>query len=75
MLNMPFTINIFNLRFEDGVYEKWSSQVDQKSEFNLNQALINRNEESMLVSINFDPQVSYCIIAKIINVLNACIIC
>ncbi|XP_077967769.1 dynein beta chain, ciliary-like [Styela clava] len=43
-------------KYEESIYDDWSKQVDQKSEFNLNQPLISRNEETKLITINFDPQ-------------------
>ena len=43
-------------RFEKEMYEEWLAGVDEACSFNLNQPLISRNEESKLISVNFDPQ-------------------
>lgn len=38
------------------MYEEWLAGVDEACSFNLSQPLISRNEESKLISVNFDPQ-------------------
>lgn len=45
--------------FEKQVYDEWTAGVDEACSFNLAQALITRNEETKLISVNFDPQVSF----------------
>lgn len=42
--------------FEREVYEEWVAGVDEACSFNLAQPLINRSEETKLISVNFDPQ-------------------
>ena len=45
--------------FEATVYEDWAASVDEKSDYNLAQPLVKRNEQTNLLAINFDPQVKY----------------
>lgn len=42
---------------EEEMYKEWLAQVDEACKFNLAQALIHRNIENNLISVNFDPQV------------------
>ena len=44
--------------FEQKVYEEWTAGVDEACSFNLNQALITRNEDTKLIAVNFDNQVN-----------------
>ena len=40
-----------------GIYKDWTNSVGEVSELNLDLPLLTRNEESKLISVNFDPQV------------------
>ena len=42
---------------EEEMYKEWLAQVDEACKFNLAQALLHRNIENNLISVNFDPQV------------------
>ena len=42
--------------FDKQVYDEWTAGVDEACNFNLAQPLINRNEETKLIAVNFDPQ-------------------
>ncbi|XP_063306953.1 dynein axonemal heavy chain 11 [Pelobates fuscus] len=41
---------------EEHAHEKWTSEVDNVCEFNLDRPLIRRNHEDHLLSVNFDPK-------------------
>uniref|UniRef100_A0A8C5F0M4 Dynein axonemal heavy chain 11 n=1 Tax=Gopherus evgoodei TaxID=1825980 RepID=A0A8C5F0M4_9SAUR len=43
-------------QFEEQIYCKWKSQVDEVYQFNLDQPLIKRNPENGLLSVNFDSK-------------------
>ncbi|XP_077869744.1 dynein beta chain, ciliary-like [Saccoglossus kowalevskii] len=43
-------------KYDEKIYEEWMNSVDEKCQFNLDQALIKRNEETKLIVVNFDPQ-------------------
>nr|XP_032639292.1 dynein heavy chain 11, axonemal isoform X5 [Chelonoidis abingdonii] len=43
-------------QFEEQIYCKWKSQVDEVCQFNLDQPLIKRNPENGLLSVNFDSK-------------------
>ncbi|XP_031759446.1 dynein heavy chain 11, axonemal [Xenopus tropicalis] len=43
-------------QYEDSVYEKWTSKVDEECEFNLDRPLLVRNNDDGLLSVNFDPK-------------------
>ena len=45
--------------YEKSVYDDWTAGVDEACSFNMQQPLIRRNEETKLISVNFDPQVRY----------------
>ena len=40
------------------MYDEWLAGVDEACSFNLAQPLINRNKDTQLISVNFDPQVN-----------------
>jgi len=44
-------------RFEVEMYKQWTASVDEKSQYNLTQPLLTRNKETMLLTVNFNPQV------------------
>ena len=46
-------------RVEAEVYKEWLAQVDEACSFNLSQPLIQRNPDNKLISVNFDPQVTF----------------
>uniref|UniRef100_A0A8C0G3E5 Dynein axonemal heavy chain 11 n=1 Tax=Chelonoidis abingdonii TaxID=106734 RepID=A0A8C0G3E5_CHEAB len=46
-------------QFEEQIYCKWKSQVDEVCQFNLDQPLIKRNPENGLLSVNFDSKEFY----------------
>ena len=37
-------------------YKEWTDKVDEDCQFNLSQPLLTRNEESNLISVNFNPK-------------------
>ncbi|XP_039198067.1 dynein heavy chain 11, axonemal isoform X1 [Crotalus tigris] len=43
-------------QYEDQIYFKWKSQVDDICLFNLDQPLIKQNDKDSLLSVNFDPK-------------------
>jgi hypothetical protein len=43
-------------KYEGSVYEAWTRDVGNKSEVNLNLPLLQRDPETKLVRVNFDPQ-------------------
>ena len=49
----------FITRFQDQIYQHWTTGIEEKCKFNLGQPLITRNQETQLISVNFDPQVSF----------------
>lgn len=55
-LAMSYMTDIFT-RFELKIYSDWTSSVGEVSELNLDLPLLTRNDESKLISVNFDPQV------------------
>lgn len=42
--------------WDQEIYKEWIAGVDEACSFNLNQPLITRNEETKLITVNFDPQ-------------------
>ena len=52
------------------MYDEWTAGVDEACSFNLDQALLNRNEETKLIAVNFDNQVSGLLLLYFINQLN-----
>lgn len=47
---------MLSFRWDVEIYKEWIAGVDEACSFNLNQPLITRNEESKLITVNFDPQ-------------------
>ena len=45
-------------RWEEEMYKEWTAGVDEACSFNLNQPLLVRNEETKLIQVNFDPQLT-----------------
>lgn len=45
--------------FDKEVYEEWVAGVDEICTFNLAQPLITRNDETLYIYVNFDPQVTF----------------
>ncbi|XP_070581054.1 dynein beta chain, ciliary-like isoform X2 [Ptychodera flava] len=43
-------------KYDEKVYQDWTSGVEEKCQFNLGQPLITRNGETKLITVNFDPQ-------------------
>jgi len=43
-------------RWDVELFKEWIAGVDEACSFNLNQPLVTRNEESKLITVNFDPQ-------------------
>ena len=41
------------------MFDEWMAGVDDACSYNLDQPLITRNEESKLITVNFDPQVIF----------------
>lgn len=58
LLNRFLAWKCISLRFEKDVFESWASGISDQCAFNLQQQIINRDEHSNLLSVNFDPQVS-----------------
>lgn len=50
---------VYMNRFDKELYEEWLAGVDEACSFNLDQPLITRNEETKLISVNFDQQVMF----------------
>jgi len=46
-----------SFRFESSLYSDWIAGVSEACSFNLAQQLLVRNEQTKLISVNFDPQV------------------
>ncbi|GAB1599188.1 dynein beta chain, ciliary [Argonauta hians] len=44
--------------FEDQQYSEWARTVDEACCFNLSQPLLSRNEQTKLISVNFDAQLT-----------------
>ena len=44
-------------RFDSSTYSDWIAGVNEACSFNLAQQLLTRNEETKLITVNFDPQV------------------
>jgi len=44
-------------RVEEEMYKEWLAQVDEACSFNLAQPLLERDPETNLIKVNFDPQV------------------
>lgn len=44
-------------QYEEEIYYKWKSKVDNICQFNLDQPLMKRNFQDGLLSVNFDPKV------------------
>ncbi|CAK8695850.1 unnamed protein product [Clavelina lepadiformis] len=42
--------------YEHKIYEQWTSGIEEKCKFNLSQPLLKRNPATLLISVNFDPQ-------------------
>lgn len=49
--------NLCDVRWDKDVYQDWIAGVDEACSFNLNRPLISRNEETKLISVNFDQKV------------------
>ncbi|KAM6240341.1 dynein axonemal heavy chain 9 isoform 2-T2 [Spheniscus humboldti] len=43
-------------RYQEKLYVDWSQTVSEKSQYNLTQPLIQRDPETKLITVNFDPQ-------------------
>ncbi|XP_070790567.1 dynein axonemal heavy chain 9 [Pituophis catenifer annectens] len=43
-------------RYQEKLYEEWFQTVSVKAQYNLTQPLIQRDPESKLITVNFDPQ-------------------
>ncbi|XP_033732158.1 dynein beta chain, ciliary-like [Pecten maximus] len=44
--------------WDEDIYKEWIAGVSEACSFNLSQSLLMRNEETKLVSVNFDPQLT-----------------
>lgn len=44
-------------RKEDDVYKEWTATVDQIAHANLEKPLLVRDNNTLMISVNFDPQV------------------
>lgn len=53
--------------FAKSIFDDWSKDVGKAANFNLKQHLLTRNEETHLITTNFDPQVIPCDLRKIPN--------
>ncbi|KAJ8318719.1 LOW QUALITY PROTEIN: hypothetical protein KUTeg_003810 [Tegillarca granosa] len=45
-------------QWDQQIYNEWTAGVDEACNFNLNQPLLQRNEETKLISVNFDAQLT-----------------
>lgn len=57
-------------QYEEEIYCKWKSKVDDVCQFNLDQPLIKRSGKDGLLSVNFDPKVQYNFFARPIKLCN-----
>ena len=48
--------------YKMAVYASWTSRVDEDCQINLSQPLIVRNEETNLISVNFDKRLQVTLI-------------
>lgn len=48
---------LFSGRYQEKLYSDWSLTVSEKSQYNLAQPLIQRDPQTKLITVNFDPQV------------------
>lgn len=46
-------------RFEKDIFEKWAEKVPLQIESNLKKSLLARIENSKLITLNFDPELSH----------------
>lgn len=46
-----------NIRYEMTIYKNWTADVNRIVEKNLEKPLLVRNEETLLLTMNFDPEV------------------
>lgn len=44
-------------RYETETYKKWTTEVNRVVQTNLEKPLLVRNEETLLLTMNFDPEV------------------
>ena len=51
-------ICLFVCSWDEQAYKEWKAGVDEACSFNLSQPLLMRNEETKLISVNFDPQLT-----------------
>ena len=49
---------IYVYSWDEEVYKEWAAGVNEACAFNLKQPLLLRNEETRLISVNFDPQLT-----------------
>jgi len=52
-------------RLEGMTYNAWIGGVSEACSFNLAQQLLTRNDETRLLAVNFDPQVLYHVISRL----------
>lgn len=45
-------------RFEKEIFEKWAEKVPNQIEINLKKSLLRREENSKMIHLNFDPELS-----------------
>lgn len=45
-------------RFEKEIFEKWAAKVPTQIELNLKKTLLRRTENSKIIHLNFDPELS-----------------
>ena len=50
---------LFQCRYEADVYSDWTEGVDEVAKANLDKPLLFRDQDSFLISVNFDPKVRY----------------
>lgn len=50
-------------RYEKNTYDKWTRDVGEVAQQNLDKPLIIRDEQTLLIKVNFDPEVCVVIIA------------
>ena len=61
-----FQCNFTFLRKEDEIYLEWVAKVDEIAKANLEKPLLLRDEATLQISVNFDPQVRNVTIAMYI---------
>lgn len=55
---ITFIIFQYDFSWNGEVYSEWTAGVTEACSFNMSQPLVVRNEETKLITVNFDPQLT-----------------